>query len=51
MASVADRSMTKRIIGIILMVAVGLIGGRLLRVMWSHAHPKPAIQAPASNQN
>ena len=48
---VTDRAMLKRIIGFIVLAAVGFAGGHLIRVMFSHEHPKPANESPVSNHN
>jgi hypothetical protein len=43
--------MLKRIIGFIVLAAVGFAGGHLIRVMFSHQHPTPVNESPVSNHN
>jgi hypothetical protein len=46
-----NRAMLKRIIGFIVLAAVGFAGGHLIRVMFSHEHPTPVNESPVSNHN
>jgi hypothetical protein len=41
----------KRIVGFILLAAVGFAGGHFIRVMFSHEQPKPASQSPNQSSN